>query len=222
MPVHLNHDLEKLKKKILEFSADIDRNLARAIKAMRDSDEQLASIVVDHDHVLDRTEVEIEDDCLKILALHQPVARDLRYVVTVLKMNNDLERIGDFAVNIAQRTIYLARHQPIALPPEIFDMATKARAMVTHSLDSLVKGDSALARKVCADDDEVDSLGRDLYRIIRTAFQENPGHISEWMQLFQVIRYVERVGDLATNIAEDVIYLVEGEVVRHRNLDVDV
>jgi phosphate transport system protein len=221
MPVHLTHDLNRLKKDILEYGSAIDQNFVNAIKALEVIDNALATRVINHDEDLDKTEVEIEDKCLKILALHQPVARDLRFVVTVLKINNDLERIGDFAVNIAKRTQYLAHHKPITIPSILFEMAGKARNMVSRSLDALVEGDSRLALTVCRDDDDVDQMSAELYRIVRDAFRENPDFIGEWMQIFSAIRYLERVGDLATNIAEDVIYLVEGEVIRHRKLDQD-
>jgi phosphate transport system protein len=221
MPVHLTHDLDRLKKDILEYGSAIDQNFVRAIKALEVVDNALAARVIDHDEDLDKTEVEIEDKCLKILALHQPVARDLRFVVTVLKINNDLERIGDFAVNIANRTQYLANHKPITIPPILFEMAVKARNMVSRSLDALVEGDSHLARTVCRDDDEVDQMSGKLYGIVRDAFRENPDYVGEWMRIFSINRYLERVGDQATNIAEDVIYLVEGEVIRHRMLDQD-
>ncbi|MBU0691861.1 phosphate signaling complex protein PhoU [bacterium] len=219
MPVHLNYDLDRLKKDILEYSAAIDQSFARAVKALEGIDSPLAKQVIKHDKELDRTEVEIEDKCLKILALHQPVARDLRFVVAVLKMNNDLERIGDFAVNIAKRTIFLSNHNPIVVPPAIFQAAALARSMVSRSLSALIESDSDLARAICVEDDVVDKLAVDLYQEIQVAFRNEPDHIPEWMQIFSVIRYVERVADLATNIAEDVVYLVEGEVVRHQHLE---
>jgi len=221
MPKHLSHDLNKLKKRILAYSAAIDANFQLAVVALERVDVAAAGTVIARDQELDRTEVEIEDDCLKILALHQPVATDLRYVVTVLKMNNDLERIGDFAVNVAKRAKRLARHDPIVMPPKLLQMANQAREMVSRALGALVERDSDEARQICRDDDQVDNLQRDLFGEIRDMLTNRPNEVNQWMQLLSIVRYLERVGDLATNIAEDVIYLVEGIVVRHRGPDAD-
>ncbi|MCC6476116.1 phosphate signaling complex protein PhoU [bacterium] len=219
MPVHLRRDLEKLKRLILAFGASVEENTQLAANALRTYDSELAQRVIDRDEEHDRTEVQIEEECLKILALHQPVAVDLRYVVTVLKVNADLERIADFSVNVAKRASSLSKSKPIALPKELLEMSNKAISMVKHTLDALVEQDIVRARAVCASDDEVDLLQRELYDIIVKNIHEHPDQVSEWMQVFSCVRYFERMGDLATNISEDVIYLVEGEVIRHKNMN---
>lgn len=216
MAVHLRKDLDRLKRKILSFGAAVEENARLSIKALRDFDEQAAQRVIDSDDEINREEVDIEDYCLKILALHQPVAVDLRYVVTVLKVNSDLERIADFSVNVAKRARTLARQPRIVLPREIFQIAEKSMTMVKSTLDCLVEHDVMSARGVCAADDEVDDLQRKLHDIVKAEIMAKPENTAQWLQVFSTIRYFERIGDLATNIAEDVIYLVEGEVIRHK------
>lgn len=217
MPVHLRRDLDRLKRKILSFGAAVEENAQLAVAALRNFDPQLAQRVIDRDDQINRDEVEIEDECLKILALHQPVAVDLRYVVTVLKINNDLERIADFSVNVAKRARTLSNQPPVTVPKELMQIAEKSIGMVNAALDCLVEQDPSRARAVCAADDAVDDLQRVLYDIILAELKKNPDMAAQWMQLFSTVRYFERIGDLATNIAEDVIYLVEGEVIRHRD-----
>ncbi|MCB9357777.1 MAG: phosphate signaling complex protein PhoU [Calditrichaeota bacterium] len=216
MPLHLRRDLDRLKRKILSFGAAVEESAQLAVAALRNFDAQLANRVVARDEQINQDEVDIEDDCLKILALHQPVAVDLRYVITVLKINNDLERIADFSVNVAKRARTLAGQAPVALPPQLMDMAEKSIAMVGAALDSLVEHDAARARAVCAADDAVDDLQRLLYDVIVAEIGKAPDKASQWMQVFSTVRYFERMGDLATNIAEDVIYFVEGDVIRHQ------
>ncbi len=216
MSVHLRRDLDRLKRKILSFGAAVEENAQLAVKALRDFDTDAAQRVIDRDDAINQEEVEIEDECLKILALHQPVAVDLRFVVTVLKVNTDLERIADFSVNVAKRARRLAGLPRITLPKELVVIAEKAMSMVNSALDCLVEQDADLAREVCLADDEVDDLQRKLHDIVEREIRANPESISQWMQVFSTIRYFERMGDLATNIAEDVIYLVEGEVIRHK------
>jgi phosphate transport system protein len=161
-------------------------------------------------------EVEVEEDCLKILALYQPVAIDLRFVVAVLKMNNDLERMADTAVNIARRAEYLASQPQVDLPPSLTDMTQKVQGMVKQSLDAMVQGDTALARKVCVADREVDQLNKAMHVWIQEEMRKHPDQIERLMHTLSISRHLERIGDLATNVAEDVIYTVEGEIVRHR------
>ncbi|MCB1059956.1 MAG: phosphate signaling complex protein PhoU [Calditrichaeota bacterium] len=216
MAVHLRRDLDRLKRRILSFGAAVEENARMATKALRDFDKKAAQRVIDSDDAINQEEVEIEDSCLKILALHQPVAVDLRYVVTVLKINSDLERIADFSVNVAKRARRLADQPRIILPREIITIADKSMLMVKSTLDCLVEHDALAARGVCAADDEVDDLQRKLHDIVKNEIMAKPEDTAQWLQVFSTIRYFERIGDLATNIAEDVIYLVEGEVIRHR------
>jgi len=215
MPKHLQNDLERLKKAVLDIGTMVEEALSNAITALSKRDRVLAELIIDGDHEIDRKEVLIEDDCLKILALHQPVAKDLRYVVAVLKLNNDLERVGDLAVNIAQRALSLTSMEPVLIPDDLFLMAQKAKEMVKRSFDSLIESDSHLATGVCAADDEVDDLHRKLFAVLQERIKKSPERMEQYVHLLSVTRYLERIADQATNIAQDVIYMVEGEVVRH-------
>jgi len=219
MTTHLQREIENLKKKILGMSAEVEESLRNAVEALVKRDVRLAQVVMDGDRRIDHMEVEIEEDCLKILALHQPVAIDLRYVVAVLKINNDLERIGDEAVNVAERAAYLATHPPIDLPLDFKGMATKAQFMVSRSIDALVNLDTAVAQHVRASDDEVDEMNRHMYQLIQEYVGTHPERVTESIHLLSTSRHLERIADQATNIAEDVIYMVEGEIVRHQPED---
>jgi phosphate transport system protein len=219
MTVHFQRELGRLKKRILSLSALVEQRVRQAVKSVEEGDEQLARQVIDGDDQIDQEEVEIEEDCLKILALHQPVAVDLRFIVAVLKINNDLERIGDLAVNIAERAVYLTTSD---MPEMLFDfpgMAAKGHAMLRNSLDALVNLDPRLARRVCASDDEVDAINRQMYDQVKEEIRNRPECLESLIHLLSISRHIERIADLATNIAEDVIYMVEGEIVRHRAED---
>jgi phosphate transport system protein len=215
MPKHLQNDLERLKKSVLDIGTMVEEALSNAITSLNQRDRALAEAVIEGDHQIDRKEVWIEEDCLKILALHQPVAKDLRYVVAVLKLNNDLERVGDLAVNIAQRTLSLTSMEPVLIPEDLFLMARKATEMVKRSFDSLIESDTHLATEVGVADDEVDGLNRRLFAVLQEKIKKTPERMEQYIHLLSVTRYLERIADQATNIAEDVIYMVEGEVVRH-------
>ena len=216
---HLQREIENLKKKILSMSAEVEDSLRSAVDSLVKRDADLAQAVIDGDTRLDHTEVEIEEDCLKILALHQPVAIDLRYVVAILKINGDLERIGDEAVNIAERAAYLATHPPIDLPLDFQGMVTAAQSMVSRSIDALVNLDTAIARQVRVSDDEVDDMNQHMYTLLQDYMRANPDRVAESVHLLSTSRHLERIADQATNIAEDVIYMVEGEIVRHQPED---
>jgi phosphate transport system protein len=194
----------------------VEERIAQAITAVVKYDAALAQQVAEGDDEIDEMEVEVEEDCLKILALYQPVAIDLRFVVAVLKMNNDLERMADTAVNIARRAEYLAHYPYANLPPSLAEMTQKVQTMVRQSLDALVQGDTALARKVCVADREVDQLNKEMHVRIQQEIREHPDQVERLIHTLSVSRHLERIGDLATNVAEDVIYTVEGEIVRHR------
>lgn len=176
--------------------------------------------MIHSDHEIDHFEVEIiEEDCLKILALYQPAAIDLRYVVGILKMNNDLERMGDLAVNIAERAAYLADKKGTELFLDFTTMGEKAIAMVKKALDALIKMDSKMAREVCAADDEVDAIHREILLSIQNDIEKSPKEVKSLIHLLLVSRHLERIADQATNIAEDVIYMTEGIIIRHRAED---
>ena len=219
MTTHLQREIDKLKKMILYMGAEVEDTVRKAVDALVTKNSALAEEVMKSDELMDQLEVEIEEDCLKILALHQPVAIDLRYVIAILKINNDLERIGDLGVNIAERASYLATHLPIDLPLDFQGMAELSQLMLKRSLDALVNLDSTLARQVRASDDEVDAINRHMYTLIQEFIRNNPERVEELLHLLSVSRHLERIADQATNIAEDVIYMVEGEIVRHQPED---
>ncbi len=217
---HLHREIERLKKKLLSLSAVVEEQVQRAVKALHECDAELArQVILADDEQVDRAEVDVEEDCLKVLALYQPVAADLRFIVAVLKINNDLERIGDMAVNIAERADYLASQEPIELPFNFGEMAGKAQSMLRRSLDALVNVDPELGQQVCADDDEVDMLNRQMYDQVQQRIRQHPEHLEYLMHFLAVSRHLERIADHATNIAEDVIYMVTGQIVRHKAED---
>ncbi len=212
---HLQKDIESLKNKVITMSGEIEDRVIKATLSIINRDENLANSVIAADSDIDEMEVDIEEHCLKILALYQPVAIDLRFIIAVLKINNELERIGDIAVNIAERGAYLATHKEIDIPFDIKKMATKVESMLTRSIDALVHMDVQLAHKIRAEDDEVDEYNRAMYANVKDAIKNNPDHINCVLHAISAGRHLERIADLATNIAEDVIYLVDAEIVRH-------
>ncbi|MBX7167664.1 MAG: phosphate signaling complex protein PhoU [Pirellulales bacterium] len=219
MSQHLQRQIEVLKEKILSVGALVERAIARAITAIMKRDPELAQDVIDADDEIDHMEVDVEEECLKTLALYQPVAADLRFVVAILKINNDLERMGDLAANIAKRVIYLARHDPVEIPTDMRELAARSQSMVSRSLDALVSQDVNLAQEVRADDDEVDALRRSINSLLKARMLDSPDQTETLMKLHSVTKHLERLGDMATNIAEDVIYMVEGSIVRHLHDD---
>ncbi len=217
MTTHFFREVDRLKRAVLELSALVEQRLAEAVQALETRDAELARRVIDGDAEVDLREVDVEEDCLKILALHQPVAVDLRFVVAVLKINNDLERIGDLAVNIAERALFLAQQKRITVALPFAPMAARVRVMVEQSLDALVNMDADTAREVSNMDDVVDSMNREMIDIVITRLQ-NAGaavEVDVLLQLLSASRHLERVADHATNIAEDIIYMIEGRIVRH-------
>ena len=217
---HFLRELDKIKKMILSLGALVEQRVNRIKQAIEDRDVVIAKEIIHLDHEIDEMEVEIEEECLKIIALHQPVATDLRFLIAVIKINNDLERIGDQVVNIAQRVVSIAKH-PVA--PYQFDysvMADKAEGMLRMSLDSLVNQDLDLAIKVLQLDDEVDSIKDEAYDNIKKAIADGVTEdIGYMINLLLISRHIERLADHATNIAEEVVYMIEGEIVRHGKLD---
>ena len=216
MSVHLLRDLEYLKTQILDMGALVETAVNKAIVALLDRRTALAEEVIAGDDLIDDKEVMVEIECQKILALHHPVATDLRFILTVLKVNNDLERAGDLAVNIAERARYLGERPALRIPDRIKPLADRARAMLRDCLDSFVNQDTALARSVRSQDDAVDELNRQTFSDVEQAMREDPETIERLMHVLSSSRHLERLADLATNIAEDVVFLVEGQVIRHR------
>jgi phosphate transport system protein len=216
MSKHLQRDLEQLKKQLLEVGSLVEEGTNKAIVALTELRPDLAEEIIALDNEIDRREVEIEEDCLKILALHQPVARDLRFVIGVLKVNNDLERMGDQAVNIAERAIMLTKFPPLGVPLDFNRMAEVVRSMVRSALDAQVNEDTDLAKSVRLMDDEVDDLHREMFSILKSRMCDETGIVERAVAYLSASRDLERIADLATNIAEDVIFMVDGQVVRHR------
>ena len=193
----------------------VEHALRQAVKAFNGGDEVLAAEVRQADREIDRAEIDLEEECLKILALYQPVATDLRFIVAVLKINNDLERIGDLAGNIAEQVGKRCTMEYGDPPFDADSMAERVIAMVKHSLDSLIRLDPALARSVLCADDEVDEAKFAIQRKVAEAIQAQPSRTACLLQVLLVARHLERIADHATNIAEDVVYLTEGEIIRH-------
>jgi phosphate transport system protein len=212
----LEIEIESIKKKLLGFCAVVEGNVRDAIKALVMRDTALAAKVIDTDEEIDTMEVEIEEECLKTLALYQPVAKDLRFIIAVFNINNDLERIGDLAVNIAERAMSLAACSEIDIPFDYTKMAEKVLAMVKSSLDSLVHMDPELARRVCEEDNEVDVINRQAQTRVQERIRQFPERVDCLIQFPAISSELERIADHATNIAEEVIYLAKGEIVRHK------
>ena len=216
MTKHFERELDGLKKELLELSAAVEESVVKSIQSLKDRDETLAREVIDNDDAVDNAEVALEEQCLKILALHQPVAGDLRFIVATLKINNELERVADLAVNIAERSLVIGRQKVIDAPFDFTHMAQKSRSMLTRAIDSIIRLDTVLAHEVCEADDEVDELNRDVYTQVYRLINEHPENAEILINYISVSRHLERIADYATNIAEDVIYLVEGKIIRHQ------
>ena len=212
---HFHDQLSELKAKLLTMSAEAQDALGKALDALLRRDAELAGQVIAGDSTIDALELEIEELVVDLFATQQPMARDLRLLMSAMKIANDLERVGDHAVNIAQSTERLSAARLVPPEPELLEMARQARAMLSGALDAFVRGDSKLGREICRRDDSVDALHHSVFRILLTHMMEDPHVIGAAMELFLVSRNLERVADLATNIAEDVVFLVEGKTIKH-------
>ncbi|KMQ49780.1 Phosphate transport system regulatory protein PhoU [Chitinispirillum alkaliphilum] len=219
MSNHFFVETEKLKQSILTLCTLVEESVRFSIQSVIDLDHDLASKVIESDHEIDNIEVEIEEECLKILALHQPVAKDLRFIIAVLKINNDLERIADLAVNIAERTIALSEQPPQELTLVFKEMSDRAIHMLKKSIDSLIYWNSSIAIYVCEADNRVDELYRDSFALVKKCILVDPSRIDFLLLYASIFRVLERIADQTTNIAEDVIYMSEGGIVRHTNLE---
>lgn len=215
----IQREIEKLKKQILGLGALVEERVRMAVMSIEEHDTDLAHTVIRGDIEIDHREVDLEEECLKILALYQPVANDLRFIIAVLKINNDLERLGDLAVNIAERATCLIPNGKDEIITDLTIMAEIAQGMLRKSLDALVNQDTALAREVCATDDEVDDIHARLFDKFEAAVRRQPEKLQYYTHLMGVSRNLERIADHTTNIAEDVIYMSVGEIVRHRTVD---
>jgi phosphate transport system protein len=215
MQRHFHEELEALKQTLLAMGGLVEDQIRRAMQALVERDDALAREVIDRDRQVNTYDVEVDEQCVNLLALHQPAAGDLRFITTTMKIVTDLERIGDQAVNIGQRVLELNPEPQLKPYIDLPRMAEKAQRMVKESLDAFVARDTMLARQVCAKDAEVDALKEQIFRELLTFMMEDPRTIPRAIRVILISRFLERVADHATNIAEMVIYLVEGKMVRH-------
>ena len=215
MPRHFHEELDALKQTLLAMGGVVEDQIRRVMRAFIERDDDLAREVIERDRQVNAYDVEIDEKCVELLALHQPAAGDLRFITTAMKIVTDLERIGDQAVNIAQRAIELSREAQLKPYVDLPRMAERAERMVKESLDAFVSRDTTLARRVCAADAEVDALKEQIFRELLTFMMEDARTIPRAIRLILISRFLERVADHATNIAEMVIYLVESKMVRH-------
>jgi phosphate transport system protein len=216
MSKHFIRQIEKLKRMILTLGGFVEQSVEQAIRAIEDRDVDLARAVIDNDTRIDILEVDIEEECLHTLALYNPVASDMRFVVSIVKINRDLERIGDLAVNLAEQAIFLAdepRFEPA--PFDLGEECSRVRSMLKRSLDALVNHDAELAKRVRDEDDAVDAIHRGMYQKVEDAIRQNPDDVARLIDLLNVSRHLEHIADLAVSISEDVVYMVKGDILRH-------
>jgi phosphate transport system protein len=219
VPAPLFRETENLKREILAVGAMAEQAVLEATAAVEQRDEALARRVIRNDVRLDDMEVQVEENCLKILALDQPVAIDLRFIIATLKINNDLERVGDLAANIAERAAFLATQPPVDMSFDLQTMAGRAQEMLKKSRDALVNLSAERARAVLPADDEIDARNRQMYLIVQEAIHAHPDQTESLIHLLCASRHVERIAGHATSIAEDVLYMIEGGIVRHKAED---
>lgn len=215
MAVLIQNELNDIKKQLLLLAAEVEKKVQQAVLALLTLDVELAQEVKTGDALIDNMEIDLEEECLKVLALHQPVANDLRLIVSVLKINNDLERVADFAVNIAERAIDLQKVNKVDCPYDVKAMAGNVEELLRMALDSLMEQNSELARKAIDFDDKIDMQHAANFQTVKDAIREDVSQMDGLIYYLSISRYLERMGDLATNIAEDVVYQVEGEIIRH-------
>jgi phosphate transport system protein len=219
MKEHFGELLESLRRQLIGMGAEVENQIRLAIEALVEADANKARGVIERDHVVDQMEIRNEEDAIHLLATQQPVAGDLRLLVASLKINSDLERIGDHAVNIAEAAERMSRFKPFKPWVDIPYMAEVARGMLQHSLDAFVRRDPDLALEVCKRDDLLDDKNKSLIRELLTYMAENPMLISACIEIMSVSKNLERVGDLSTNIAEETIYVAEGANIKHHAMD---
>jgi phosphate transport system protein len=222
MSKHLERDLSDLQRDLMTLAASVEEAIHKAIKSLQTRQPALARQVVEGDRQIDEDENHVEEECLKMLALHQPVAIDLRRITAALKINAELERMGDLAEDIAERAIHLAELPPIPLPVKLQRMTDLTTSMVRQSLDAFNDLDVKLARMVCRLDDEVDRYNNEIIEELIRVMQSSPDMVEAGISLFSATRHLERIADHATNIAEDVVYLAEGEIIRHRPKAIEI
>jgi phosphate transport system protein len=212
---HFHEELDRLKSLLVRMAGLAEESVRLAVEALLERSQEKARRVIEDDRAIDRIELEIDDLAIHLLALQQPMARDLRFITMAMKISNDLERVGDHAVNIARDVEQLLAMPIFPVLPEIEEMTRLASAMLRDALDAFVRGDNAAARAIIDRDDRVDDLHKNVFRILLTHMMEDPRKISAGMDLFLVSRNLERIADLATNIAEDIVFMVEGRSIKH-------
>jgi len=215
MSQHLQKEIAALKEKIIYMGTEVEDRVYRATVSLINRNQEMAQVVLSGDHEIDQLEVDIEEDCLKSLALYQPVATDLRFIIAVLKINSDLERVGDLAVGIAERSSYLIDQPVITIAFDMAAMMHTVQSMLTRSIEALVNLDVQKAYRVRSEDDLVDAMNRDMYAMVKEEMVKYPDRINILLHNLSISRHLERIADHATNIAEDVIYLVNAEIIRH-------
>lgn len=215
MSIHLVKEIDKLRKQVLKLAGIVEENLLKASSLLQKSNTARLNELFISDENVDALEVEVEEECLKTLALHQPVAADLRYIICILKMNNDLERIGDLAVNIAKKASKLGQPDQRFYTQELYHMAEIAISMVHDALNTLINSDVNLAKEICRRDDQLDDIKANLSKKLMAAIKVDAENAEDYIYSFGIVRNIERIGDLATNICEDVIYSLTGEIIRH-------
>jgi phosphate transport system protein len=215
MSKHWERDLDNLQRHLMALAASVEEAIFKGTRSLQERDPSLAREVVAGDSVIDQEENYIENECLKMLALHQPVAIDLRRIIVALKINTDLERMADLSVNIAERALDLVELPRIAVPDKLQGMTDSTTTMVRHSLDAFVMLNAEQARQVIRLDDEVDRYNREIIEELVVQMQQTPEQVPAFLAFFSAVRQLERIADHATNIAEDVVYLIEGEIIRH-------
>ncbi len=216
MSKHLQRDLDSLRHDLISLATSAEEAIHKAIRSLRERRTDLAEEVIAGDSQIDEEENHVEEECLKILALHQPVAVDLRLIAAAMKINTDLERMADLAEDIAERSLQLAQPPYVPIPEKLQRMTDLTATMVRDSINAFTNLDTRQARAVCRLDDEVHGLNRDIIEEIMQAMQGDPALVAPGLSLFSATRHLERIADHATNIAEDVVYLVEGDIIRHR------
>jgi len=217
MTIHLLKEIEKTEKSILSLTAYVEQALRKSIQAFEENNKELAKEVIAEDQLIDQMEIDVEEECLKVLALHQPVASDLRFIIAAIRMTSDLERIGDHAVSIAKRTLSLLKTPNVVLSISTIKTITDTTVLcLNNSIQSLITRDVALAQSVLAYEPQIVELKKELFKKYLTQSKEDPQNIEAYSQYMFVSRYLERIADHAFNIAEDVIYMVEGKIVRHQ------
>lgn len=216
MMQHLHREIQSLKEQIVIEASTVEENLRDSIKALMTRDLEFANVIIERDKIVDKMEVEVEEECLKIFALYQPVAIDLRVIVAFLKLNNDLERIGDLATNIAARAASLSKQEIVHIPEDIPKISELVQTMLKLSLDALVDLDGEKAGRVRDMDDTVDALHEGMYDVVGQEMKKAPEKVHAWLEVLAVSRYLERIADHCTNIAEDVEYMLSGSIHRHK------